>query len=139
METSPQEAAFNLAIKKWQIIDGNFTYDDPSMEIHTELLGINHIGSGDFSQDISDLITNTSVASVGLNYEGINYFKGKTLDVALNMKMDFKASKYSFSENKCEKFQILQQKKTGGYQSTWVLHNIRLLSVYFERLQASTR
>ena len=100
METSPQEAAFNLAIKKWQIIDGNFTYDDPSMGIHTELLGINHVGSGDFSQDISDLITNTSIASVGLNYEGINYLKGTTLDGALNMKMDFKASKYSFSENR---------------------------------------
>ena len=70
------------------------------MGIYTELLGIDHTGSGDFSQDISDLITNTSIASVGLNYEGINYLKGKTLDGALNMKMDFKASKYSFSENR---------------------------------------
>ena len=61
VDPPPKEAAFNLAIKKWQIIDGNFTYDDPSMGIHTELLGINHIGSGDFSQDISDLITKTSI------------------------------------------------------------------------------
>ncbi len=100
LETSPQEAAFSLAIKKWQIINGNFTYDDLSIGIYTELLGIDHTGSGDFSQEISDLITNTSIASVGLNYEGINYLKGKTLDGALNMKMDFKASKYSFSENR---------------------------------------
>ena len=101
LESSPQEkTVFSLAIKKWEIIDGNFTYDDPSIGIYSELLGIDHIGSGDFSQDISDLITNTTIASVGLNYEGINYLNGKTFDGDLKMKMDFKTSKYTFSENR---------------------------------------
>jgi len=45
-----EESTFSLAIKKWQIIDGNFTYDDLLSGIHTSLLGINHTGSGDFSQ-----------------------------------------------------------------------------------------
>ena len=94
-----EEVAFSLAIKKWQIIDGNLTYDDPSIGIYMALQGINHTGSGDFSQDISDLITNTTIASVGLNYEGTNYLKEKTFDADLNMKMNLPDSKYTFSDN----------------------------------------
>ena len=94
-----EEVAFSLAIKKWQIIDGNLTYDDPSIGIYMALQGINHTGSGDFSQDISDLITNTTIASVGLNYEGTNYLKEKTFDADLDMKMNLPDSKYTFSDN----------------------------------------
>ena len=100
LEASPQEeVTFSLAIKKWQVIDGNITYDDPSIGINMVLQGIYHTGSGDFSQDVSDLITKTIIASVGLNYEGINYLKGKTFNGDLNMKMDFTVSKYTISEN----------------------------------------
>ena len=99
-ETSTEEAStFSLAIKKWQIIDGNFTYDDPSNGIHTTLIGINHTGSGDFSQDIFDLMTKTNIASVGLNYEGTNYLNNKSFDADVNMKMNLIESKYTFSEN----------------------------------------
>jgi len=94
-----EELTFSLAIKKWQIIDGNFTYDDLLNGIHTSLLGINHIGSGDFSQDIFDLMTKTTIVSVGLNYEGTNYLKEKTFDADLNMKMNLPDSKYTFSDN----------------------------------------
>ena len=94
-----EEVVFSLAIKKWQIIDGNLTYDDPSIGIYMALQGINHTGSGDFSQDISDLITNTTIASVGLNYEGTNYLKEKTFDADLDMKMNLPDSKYTFSDN----------------------------------------
>jgi len=94
-----EELTFSLAIKKWQIIDGNFTYDDLLNGIHTSLLGINHIGSGDFSQDIFDLMTKTTIVSVDLNYEGTNYLKEKTFDADLNMKMNLPDSKYTFSDN----------------------------------------
>ena len=94
-----EEVAFSLAIKKWQIINGNLTYDDPSNGIYTAFRGINHVGSGDFSQDIFDLITQTTIASVGLNYEGTNYLKEKTFGADLNMKMNLPDSKYTFSEN----------------------------------------
>ncbi len=46
-----EEVAFSLAIKKWQIIDGNLTYDDLLNWNYISLQGINHTGSGDFSQD----------------------------------------------------------------------------------------
>jgi hypothetical protein len=94
-----EELTFSLAIKKWQIIDGNFTYDDLLNGIHTSLLGINHTGSGDFSQDIFDLMTKTTIVSVDLNYEGTNYLKEKTFDADLNMKMNLPDSKYTFSDN----------------------------------------
>ena len=94
-----EELTFSLAIKKWQIIDGNFTYDDLLNGIHTSLLGINHIGSGDFSQDIFDLMTKTTIVSVDLNYEGTNYLKEKTFGADLNMKMNLPDSKYTFSDN----------------------------------------
>ena len=100
-EIPPQEeVAFRLEIKKWEIIDGNLAYNDPSIGVYTALLGINHTGYGDFSQDIFDLITKTTIASVDLNYEGTNYLKGKTFDGNLTIKMDLPASKYTFSENK---------------------------------------
>ena len=96
---SEEESTFSLAIKKWQIIDGNFTYDDLLSGIHTSLLGINHTGSGDFSQDIFDLMIKTTIVSVDLNYEGTNYLKEKTFGGDLNMKMNLPDSKYTFSDN----------------------------------------
>ena len=94
-----EQSTFSLAIKKWQIIDGNFTYDDLLSGIHTSLLGINHTGSGDFSQDIFDLMIKTTIVSVDLNYEGTNYLKEKTFGADLNMKMNLPDSKYTFSDN----------------------------------------
>ena len=94
-----EQSTFSLAIKKWQIIDGNFTYDDLLNGIYTSLLGINHTGSGDFSQDIFDLMIKTTIVSVDLNYEGTNYLKEKTFGADLNMKMNLPDSKYTFSDN----------------------------------------
>ena len=94
-----EQSTFSLAIKKWQIIDGNFTYDDLLSGIHTSLLGINHTGSGDFSQDIFDLMIKTTIVSVDLNYEGTNYLKEKTFGADLNMKMNLPDSKYTFGLN----------------------------------------
>ena len=44
-------------------------------------------------------MTKTTIASVGLNYEGTNYLKEKTFDADLNMKMNLPDSKYTFSDN----------------------------------------
>ncbi len=93
------EVSVDLAIKKWQIMDGDFVYFDASLGFYTSFDGINHIGTGDFSQNIFDLTTQTSVASFSMSYDGTTYFDNKSLAANVIMEMDLEKSKYTFLEN----------------------------------------
>ncbi|MEM7550638.1 MAG: AsmA-like C-terminal region-containing protein [Bacteroidota bacterium] len=94
-----QPAEFAIGIDSWKISNAEFTYDDRSQKIYTKITGLNHSGSGDFTQDIFDLKTNTIVEDVVLNYEGDQYVSNKSLDIDMTLNMNLPESKYTFKEN----------------------------------------
>jgi len=93
-------AAFNVGINKWEIVNGNLIYYDQSMDFYTSIIGLNHEGRGDFTQDLFDLTTLTTVDELSLGFEGEDYLSNKRLLIDFTLAMDLLNSKYIFKENR---------------------------------------
>ncbi|MBX2964829.1 MAG: AsmA family protein [Cyclobacteriaceae bacterium] len=90
---------FSFGIDHWKIINGDITYDDHSIPFLMKLSGVNHSGSGDFTQDIFDLKTSTTADTVTVKYDGIEYLTNKraTIDATISISEEY--TKYTFKEN----------------------------------------
>ncbi|MFN7115913.1 MAG: AsmA family protein, partial [Saprospiraceae bacterium] len=91
--------SFNIALDEYNIEDANILYDDESQGVVLNIKGLNHRGSGDFTETIYDLDTDTDIDSLSLSYGGIPYLKKAhtTLDAIFNI--DQSQSKYTLKDN----------------------------------------
>lgn len=92
-------APISIQISRWEIIEGNVVYADATIPTVVYIGGLNHTGSGDFAQDVFDMVTTTQVASFSLGYDGVEYITEKTLKADLTMEMDLANMKFTFKEN----------------------------------------
>ena len=90
---------FNININRWEIRDGEITYDDRQQHTFLELDGLNHSGNGDFTQNVSDLDIATSVAAVSYTLNGVRYLDRKKLSTDLKMEMNLKELKFTFKDH----------------------------------------
>lgn len=98
-ETSGSDP-FSIAINHWEIVEGDFIYYDQSLQFYTTLFHINHEGSGDFAQDVFDMVSSTSISQLSLGYEGDEYVTNKSFAADITMGMDLANMKFTFKENK---------------------------------------
>lgn len=98
-EETTEESAFDIGIQKWEIRNGKITYVDATMPINLKIETMNHVGSGDFNQDVFDLMTNTSLEGLSCTFDGVQYLDQSTFAADLNMNIDNANSKYTFEEN----------------------------------------
>lgn len=89
-------SSFKMQLQKYAIKNGYIYYNDESGNMSAEIAGLNHEGSGDFTEDIFTLTTKTNAASASFNYEGIPYLVNAKADVGADIKIDSKVSKYDF-------------------------------------------
>jgi uncharacterized protein involved in outer membrane biogenesis len=94
-----EAAPFSFGIDHWQITDGYVRYDDRSIPYFLELKGIEHGGSGDFTQDVFDLRTFTYADSVTTGYDGMVFIENKKAEVDATLQISEDYSKYTFKEN----------------------------------------
>ncbi|MGC1240847.1 MAG: AsmA-like C-terminal region-containing protein [Chryseosolibacter sp.] len=98
--TATEESGdFSFSIDHWEIVDGDVSYDDQSMNLLLTMTGLNHSGSGDFNQDAFDLRTKTSADSVSTSFDNVEYLTNKRvqIDATLNISEDY--TKYTFKDN----------------------------------------
>ncbi len=91
-ETTPETAATSstpIRLEKYAIRDGEIHYDDRSLPLRADLWGIDHEGSGEFTADIYDLVTQTSIRQLSVRYGGVQYLSRATAnwDATLNANM----------------------------------------------------
>ena len=98
-ESTEEGGSVNFGIEQFSIRDGAFLYFDQSAPLLTQAAGINLKGRGDFAEDVFDLLTQGSIASVDLNYDGTEYVSNKQVDIDMVLKMDLPRSVYTFKEN----------------------------------------
>ncbi len=100
--TAEESGDFSFGIDHWEIVDGDVTYDDQSMTFLLAVNGLNHSGSGDFTQNAFDLGTKTLADSLSTSYAGVEYLTDKQveIDATLNISEDY--TKYVFKENKAK-------------------------------------
>ncbi len=96
---STEPGEFSFGIDHWEIVDGRVSYDDASIPFLLDLRGLNHSGSGDFSQDEFDLSTHTVADTLNVGYDGDMYMSDKRLemDAVISIAEDY--TKYTFKDN----------------------------------------
>ncbi len=90
---------FSFRIDHWEIVDGSLKYDDQSIPFFMALSGLNHSGSGDFTQDIFDLKTKTVADTVNIGYGGDMYVSDKRMEIDAVVSIAEGYTKYTFKEN----------------------------------------
>jgi len=101
-DTATTEAApsqFSFGIDHWEIVDGYVVYDDQSLPYFLELKGLNHSGSGDFTQDVFDLRTKTVADTVTTSYDGMELLSNKRAEIDAVISISENVTKYEFKEN----------------------------------------
>lgn len=97
MDTSTTR--FNVALKQYSITEGHIVYDDESLTFFMELDGVEHVGKGDFTQDLFTLSTKTTAKRTDVGYGGIKYLKKAKAEVIADIEMDLPHMKFTFKEN----------------------------------------
>jgi hypothetical protein len=99
-EAPAEEAGtFKMKLKEYFIENGNISYDDQSMPMKMKFEGLNHSGTGDFTQDVFKLITKTTADKSTFNFDGITYLNEVKTDLQADIEMDMKNSKYTLAGN----------------------------------------
>ena len=98
--TAGNNKPFQLNLQSYAIHNGYIRYDDASSNMSSEITGLEHSGSGDFTSDLFTLATKTSADAVSFSYGGVPYLsKAKTV-VDADIQVDNKTNKYSFKTDK---------------------------------------
>ncbi|MBC7885009.1 MAG: hypothetical protein H7X99_06005, partial [Saprospiraceae bacterium] len=99
---------YTLQLEKYTIENGKLTYQDNTMQLIMNMEGINHNGTGDFTQDIFDLETNTVIDTLNVVYMGTSYLSNATADIKAGININFPEKKYTLRNNdiKVNEFQI---------------------------------
>ncbi len=100
-ETATEEGgAFKMKLKEYYITNGKINYDDRTMPMIMKFEGLNHEGSGDFTQDLFKLVTTTHADKATFWFDGITYLNEVKADLQADIDMDMKNSKYTLAGNK---------------------------------------
>ena len=97
-EEAPAEESggFQMSLQRYGLDDIDLLYDDKSLGMTMDLNGIDHEGSGDFTQDVFSLKTETEVEEANFIYDGIAYLSGSTANLGVDLKMNLPGMKFTF-------------------------------------------
>jgi hypothetical protein len=88
---------FKMALKSYEIKNAYINYKDEQAGMSSEIKGLNHKGSGDFTSDQFTLKTNTDAASVTFTSGGVPFLLNTKTDAALDLDVNTKTSTYTFN------------------------------------------
>jgi len=93
-DNSPSE--FKMNLQQYHISDGYVYYKDESIDLSAEISGLEHEGSGDFTEDVFTLSTKTKAASTDFMYAAVPYLVNAQTDIDGDIQIDNTNSTYSF-------------------------------------------
>lgn len=97
---SAQPSSFKASLKKYTVSNAKILYNDETMPFMLNLEGVDHSGSGDFTQDLFTLSTLSKVKRGDMEYAGIRYISKAIAEVQADLEMDMKNLKFTFKQNK---------------------------------------
>lgn len=98
-QSEEAEGGFKMALDHYEIKNLNLVYDDKMYVTYLSLANLNHSGSGDFTSDLFDLSTVTSIEAINCKYDDVAYVENVSLDWSADLSMNMTESKYSFIKN----------------------------------------
>ena len=100
--TAEESGSVSLSIKEYSILGGMVIYDDTTLPMKVIIDDLDHIGTGDFSQDVFTLKTETHIKAFSLDYDGIGYAKELKADLFADLAVDLANMKIEFMENELD-------------------------------------
>lgn len=97
--TTEESSDFSFGIDHWEVVAGDITYNDKSTPMLLELKGVNHTGSGDFTQSEFDLKTKTTADTLTAVYDGVAYLSEKQATIDMTLTISEEYTRYAFKEN----------------------------------------
>ena len=98
-EADTETSSFKLGLKDLSITNANITYLDETMDLETSIKNFNFHLTGDMTEDVTDLVTTTTIEAMNLEMENIKYFKQTKIEADATINADLANSKYTFTEN----------------------------------------
>ena len=97
-EETPEEegGSFSLGLKDLTIINGYVMYKDETMNLITEIKGLNFNMSGDMTEATTTLSTTSTIDEFNLEMDGMNYMKKAIVSAKADLEADMVNSKYTF-------------------------------------------
>lgn len=102
VESDTTASAFNMTLQKYEIKNGYIYYKDESSDMSAEISGLNHEGSGDFTQDEFILSTATKAEAANFTYAAIPYLANTKTSIGADIKIDNKTNTYTFKTDDIE-------------------------------------
>jgi hypothetical protein len=93
---------FNLALQQYAIKNARLVYQDEASEMAVTMQGLDHQGSGDFTQDRFRLRTTTRIAALTLSSGGIKYLNEADTRLKADIDIDAAAKKFTMLENELQ-------------------------------------
>ncbi|HTF05397.1 MAG TPA: AsmA family protein, partial [Bacteroidia bacterium] len=90
---------FKMSLKSLEIEHAYVVYDDASIGVKTVLDDFTHTLSGDFTQDVFDMETMTTIEKFTCEYEGMSYLSNVKTSLKADLAMDMVNMKFTFKEN----------------------------------------
>jgi hypothetical protein len=97
--TETDYSGFQINLKSYGIENGQITYDDQSGDMFMEIKNLNHSGSGNFTIDIFDLDTKSTIEEMTFSSGGVSYLKKAKMSLDAIFNIDQKNSKYTLKDN----------------------------------------
>ncbi len=94
-----EPVSYLVEMEQYAIKNGQLTYIDESLDFDMEMLHLNHTGSGDFSESIFDLVTQTQVESLTVEMEGMTYLRKAKADLDATINMNINELLFTLKDN----------------------------------------
>jgi len=91
---STESSDISIQLTSYEILDGNLVYDDRPAELYARIRGLNHKGSGNFSQELFDLSTRTDIGALTVRSGGTTYLSEATLGLTSVLAVNQVESRY---------------------------------------------
>ncbi|MBS1513264.1 MAG: AsmA-like C-terminal region-containing protein [Bacteroidetes bacterium] len=95
-----KEQPFKMQLQHYAITNGYISYKDDEGNMSSEIVNLNHSGSGDFTSDLFTLKTSTTADAVTFTYGGIPYLASAKTKVDADIQVDNKQNSYSYATDK---------------------------------------
>ncbi|MHA8100657.1 AsmA family protein [Aquirufa nivalisilvae] len=89
----------SISLDHYQLIDSKIHYNDQMRGFATQLIQVNHEGSGDFSKDIFTLNTSTEVEKLSFEFLGKTYLSEVKGKLEAPIEMNFSKMEFAFKNN----------------------------------------
>lgn len=100
-EEISEPSSFKLALKSYEIRNGEISYLDKPGNMSAVIANLNHSGNGDLTAETVDFEAKTTADAITFIMDGVPYLAQVKTDAIVNLLMEFgeKSSKFTLKEN----------------------------------------